>query len=72
MHAFHHHVVYRLQQGSTLNPRICGCWLDEDLVGRIAVMSRATHPSTMGKRALQRWLVEFNRLVASGAGARVQ
>lgn len=58
MHIFHH-MLHKLDQGSTLNPKYVACWTGEMWVGKMVKTSRGTHPVTTGCRVLQRWLVEL-------------
>ena len=60
-HAFAHWVVHRLRAGSRMNPRLTSCWLDEDYVGRVCRTARGTHSNSLGRRTLERVLLEMNR-----------
>ena len=54
-----HHVLYDIDSGTRINPRLLSNWNNEAFVGRVAKMSKGLHPATMGLRSLQRWLLEI-------------
>lgn len=62
LHLFQH-ILMSLDAGQTINPRLFSCWNDESVVGRIARCARGTHSKDSGRRILQRWLLELNRLL---------
>ena len=61
-------VIFRLETSSQANPRFHQCFMDEDLVGRMSRLCRATHPGQLRRvrhkhlpaglalRCLQRYL----------------
>mgnify|MGYP001820215750 CR=1 FL=1 len=61
-HQFHCWIVLRLARGSSLNPRIASCFMEEDFIGQVAgIVKRSPHPTTVGLRCLQRWLLLVNQ-----------
>ena len=44
-----------------LSPLVCACWMDEDHVGKLARLSRRTHPASYHLRALQRYLLQLRK-----------
>lgn len=46
------------------NPASHMCWTDEDMVGRVARISRRTHPLTTASRTLDRALANYRRMWA--------
>jgi hypothetical protein len=56
VHALWHHVQHLLS--SRMNVvTIFSCWAEEDLMGRVVRISRRTHPATVARRTLQRWVL---------------
>ena len=54
-------IVMRLARGSRTNPRWLACFGEEDYIGKICGMLKGSmHPSTYGKRALERSLLGLN------------
>jgi len=51
------HLLCELDKGMLINPRIFSCWLDESYVGHMARIARGVHPTHVGCRVLQRWLI---------------
>ena len=49
---------------SIYNPASHMCWTDEDMVGRVARISRRTHPLTTASRTLDRALANYRRMWA--------
>ena len=66
-HQFHCSIVLRMAgiSGSRLNPRVTSCYMEEDYIGHLmAALKRSIHPSTLSKRVLQRWILQFNAWLA--------
>ena len=66
-HLFHCGIVLRLAdtpaggRGSRLNPKVAGCYTEEDLIGKLmATYKKAPHAATVSKRLVQRWQLQFN------------
>ena len=55
LHHFHH-MLWELDNGSTLNPRLFDCSNDENVNGKSVRCIKALHPATLGRRFLERWL----------------
>lgn len=62
MHSFCCEILQRLYSGSRLNPRFVGCSMEEDYVGKLIsiLKSKSCHPSTFGKRVLERAILGIN------------
>ena len=54
LHYFGHQILGQIA-ASALNPRHVHCFSDEDMVGKIARIAKATHSSKTSLRTLQRW-----------------
>lgn len=60
-HAFCCEIVNRTRFGNKINPRFVGCATEEDLIGKVCgALKGAIHPSTLGKRILERMLLGVN------------
>lgn len=63
LHALHHVAWLLKRQASSceyaLNPATETCSLDEDFVGRAAVITRSVSPRLMAKRTIQRYLAQI-------------
>ena len=57
-----HHVLFEIMEEVAItgrNPRSCWEFKYEDMVGRIAKIVGRCHASTVGTRALQRWVLRL-------------
>lgn len=63
LHALHHIAWLMRRQGETcshvLNPAVEICSIDEDFVGRKAVLTRSVSPRLMALRSIQRYLAQI-------------
>ena len=68
VHAIHEICEELRRQGQVsswaMNPCLETCSLDEDFVGRAAVLTRSVSPRVIAKRSLQRYLAQINVLWA--------
>ena len=68
VHAIHHVWAELVRQAScgqwVLNPCIETCALDEDFVGRTAVLTRSVSPKVISRRSLERYLAQIRVLWA--------
>ncbi len=64
IHALHEVQFEMVRQcalgGWVLNPIVETCSVDEDLIGRVANLTRKVSPQLIAKRALARYLVQIN------------
>ena len=64
LHMLHEVALEMLHQcaaaGYCINPAVETCQLDEDFVGRTAVITRSVSPRLQAKRTLQRYLCQIN------------
>jgi hypothetical protein len=44
---------------SRMNPRFWSCWADEDYIGKVCKLARATHPAAVARRTLDRWFANL-------------
>ena len=64
-HAFHCQLILHADSGAKLNAKYGSCFNEEDLIGKITGITKdALHPTTLGKRVLQRWLLQMNSYLA--------
>ena len=66
MHAFHECLTTFSR--SRLNPMYMQCWMEEDLMGVVAKISRKTHGLTTARSTLQRYIIK-KLLLWRGAGS---
>ena len=67
-----HHILHDLDEGSRINPRLLANWANETSVARLTNTSKSTHPASVGRRVLERWLVELQvRLDAQTSSPKV-
>lgn len=70
IHALHevHHEMVRQGELShwVLNPIAETCSIDEDVIGRVAILSRSVSPRAIARRALARYLAQINIIWARG------
>jgi hypothetical protein len=52
-----------------LNPAAHMCWTDEDVVGKVARLSRRTHPLSTARRTIDRALCSYRRMFGDRFGA---
>ena len=60
-----HEIAYGLRRQARIspwvfNPAACSCSLDEDFIGRVAVISRQVSPRLIPMRTIQRYLAHIN------------
>ena len=61
LHEVHFEMVRQAACGGwVLNPIVETCSVDEDLIGRVAVLTRKVSPQLIGKRSLMRYLAHIN------------
>ena len=64
VHALHEVQEEMVRQAAVsqwvLNPICETCSVDEDLIGRVAILTRRVSPKIIGKRALARYLAQIN------------
>ena len=61
LHALHCQVVCRAASGAAFNPKFASCWNEESFIGELcSVVKGASHASTLSKRVVQRWLLQYN------------
>ena len=56
------HTIWHINQdvqNSMRNPRAWWTFKDEETMGKLSTIARATHPSSMNVRSLERWCVQF-------------
>ena len=74
LHSFVCEVCCKLLAGSTLNPRMTAAWSDESYIGKVCNIGckAAIHMSTLGRRMLQRLLMQLNAHVAADQSSRAE
>jgi hypothetical protein len=51
--------IFLRTEFSRMNPRFWSCWSDEDYIGKVCKLARATHSGTVARRTLDRWLANL-------------
>ena len=65
MHVLHCEILLRIESGARFNPRYASCFVEEDWVGHVTAMAKASvHASTVSKRCLERWMLQYNSWIA--------
>ena len=70
VHALHEVAMEMFRQCGmsdwVMNPITETCSVDEDMIGRVAILSRSVSPKIIGRRSLARYLAQINIVWARG------
>ena len=70
-HQLHCELICQVANGSRLNPRYGSTFSEEDMVGNLMRMAKASvSPTTLSLRMLQRWLLHYNGQMVKAGRAR--
>ena len=72
VHVLQCEILLRIESGARFNPRYASCFVEEDRAGQITAIAKASvHASTVSKRYLERWLLQYNSFLA-GEGKQLE